>query len=886
MIRWAGCGLVLVFAAGASAQTADVITETFELRPALPLRPNPFGGAPVAAQPKPAPGGADDQPLPGPGGRRPVRPVLTHSGPPKLDRNGDPLPAGAVARYGSVRLRHGTDIQGLTFSFDGKQLCTASGSDDSIKLWDTTTGKQIAALSTGARLVALANAGFVVLVDETRCKVWLPATGTIRTLPDKTLPEGSSPSAVAVNPDSRSCAVAVGGKVLVIDLQSGKALRELNLPGAPNKNNENVRPRGFLAPLGQAEEPTAQQPVRLLYSPDGKWLAGSGDRTGVWLWDLRTGKRVRTYRTEIDYPDFAFSPDVTRIAITGAKLHLYALDSEEAVEGFKGVENVPLYALRFSTDGKTLSAMNQDGSVLPFDAETGEGQDPIDPPVMNLHPPLALAPGAVLAAAIDMTGGISIWNPKTGKGPEVPRLPALFDADFGPHGVTALDEKGQLHTFDPVTGAAGKVIDLDLTDELLPAIWDARSRRVARVVDTGKDLEAHFIDVDTKKVLSKVALPQNSGLPHVSFAAGARNRVALFHQFGVVVLNPATGKTVRTINASIGNTGRGAMSPDGRLVAEAGAGLIVSEVATGKKRFGFDAVQSAEHVAFSPDGRFLVADTDDGAIHLFDLRTGASVRKILNADSGEPVSALALSADGKQLAAGFASGHVTVWDVATGDVLAPFAGHDGAVNSVRFSADGTRLVSCAMDGTAVVWAVPAAPLKAGPTETAVTGFDEAFRLLGTADAAEAQRGLDYLYRHPGEATKQFGDRIAPPAPTPAAKLAQLVADLGSDDFPTREAAAGALEKLRGEPAPLLREAAGRSADAEVRKLATELLGKLAAPASRPDDLRVLRAVEVLEGLRTPEARALLEKWATGPRGHRITDEAAAAVARLKPTGGK
>lgn len=861
MIRFVGCGLGLVFALVLS-------------------------GAPVVAQPRPAASG--DGPVPGPGGPRPIRPVLTHSGAPKLDRHGDPLPAGAVARYGTVRLRHGSDLRSLAFSFDGKLLLSSSDSHDSVKLWDTATGKLVASLDTTAHLVALAHAGFVVLIDDGKCKVWLPNTGAVRTLPDKTLPEGAGPTALAVHPDGKSCAVATGGKVLLIDLQTGKTLRELNTPAAPNNNNNNARgARKAMAPGQDEDEPPSAQPARLLYSPDGKWLAGNGQRTGVWLWDLRTGKRVRTYRSEVDLPEYTFSPDVTRLAVTGAKLHLYALDCEEPVDGFKGPENVPLFALRFGADGKTLNATLPDGIVQPLDAETGEEKESFDPPDPDLRPPVALAPGATLAAAVDSTGGIRIWDPKTGKGPAVDRLPALFDAAFGPKGVTVLDEKNRVHTFDPATGAAGPVLDLELPEEGLPSTWDARSRRVAQFVATGEELEVHFFDADTKKVLSKVALPPNSGLPQVSFAAANPDRAALFHQSGVMVVNPANGRTVRTIPVNPnGNQGRGAISPDGRLVAAVSGGLTVWEVATGKRRLGFDAVERADHIAFSPDGRFLVASGNDSAIHIYDLRTGGSVRKIQSAETDEPVSALALSADCKRLAVGFTTGHVTVWDAGTGDVLAPFAGHDGPVSTVRFSADGKQLVSCAMDGTAVVWGVPEKPQKAGPAEVAVTGFDEAFRLLGATDAAQAQRGLDYLYRRPAESAKQVADRIPAPAPTPEAKLAQHVADLGSEDFQTREAAVAALEKVTGEAAPLLREAVAKSTSAEVRKLANELLGKLEAPATRPDDLRVLRAVEVLEGLRTPEARAVLGKWAAGPRGHRLTTEAAAAVARLKAADGK
>jgi hypothetical protein len=329
------------------------------------------------------------------------------------------------------------------------------------------------------------------------------------------------------------------------------------------------------------------------------------------------------------------------------------------------------------------------------------------------------------------------------------------------------------------------------------------------------------------------------------------------------------------------------MSPDGRLVAACTHPLTVWEVATGKKRFTIDAIQNAVAPAFSADSRFL-ATWEPGAAHVavVDMRTGTVVRRfdMSHVNNGIPVAAL--SSDGKRVAVGEPTGRVTVWDVSTGETLAPFAGHDGPVTGAVFTADGKRLVTTAQDGTALVWEVPDKPHQLGPVENEVTGFDEAFRLLAATDPAQAQRGLDYLYRHPGDAVRQAGERVVVPASVGAAKIAQYVADLESDDFPTREAAVKALEKVGGEAATLLKEAREKSASAEVRKLAGQLLGKIDSPSVRPDDLLFLRVVEALEHLDTPEARAQLEKWAAGAPGHRLTVEAAAALARGKANDGK
>src|SRR5438067_5774816 len=61
---------------------------------------------------------------------------------PRLDAHGDPLPDGALARLGTVRLRDGNHFSTFSLSPDGKTLAVGSN-NQLIRFYDAGTGKEI-----------------------------------------------------------------------------------------------------------------------------------------------------------------------------------------------------------------------------------------------------------------------------------------------------------------------------------------------------------------------------------------------------------------------------------------------------------------------------------------------------------------------------------------------------------------------------------------------------------------------------------------------------------------------------------------------------------------------------------------------------------------------
>jgi RNA polymerase sigma factor (sigma-70 family) len=832
------------------------------------------------------------------------------------DLLGDPLPPDALARLGTVRLRHGGVVTALTFAPDGRSFASG-GMDGTVHIWETGTAKellrienpQFPVMGMGAvRLLAFSPDGKTLVgarLNQPAC-LWDVGTG-------KELRQFGGPANragwAAFSPDGKYLAYDGGraepGTIRLAEVNSGKDLRRYRAKWLAFSPRSDVLAYGGPedAAVRLAEVRSGKKlrqlgghtsgAIRAAFSPDGKTLA-SADQGTLRFFDLATGRAREVPRPEgqaVGLLPLAFSPDGKLLAGLGREGKLIRLVEVATAKTLWTAEltgkREEVWSLLFAPDGKALLSSHQDGQVRFWDAATGAMARQLRAHVGAVGR-LALSPdGKTLATtAWAHHGGdcsVRLWETATGKplvrqpGPQAGIRFLAFAPDS--RRVATANGEGALHLWEPSTGKLlrhwGLVGPLAFTPDGRTLICGGWS-----------DGEVRFLDPATGKVTRQFQA-HPGGVFHLVLARDGKSLVTAGGGGVVRLWDPATGRAVRDFTGEPkGHVWGLALSADGRVLASVHEGKTVRlwDTATGKLVREHAEPGSVWGVALSPDGKILASSfrsrdvAEDQFIRLRDVATGNELRR-LPGNNLRPLEHLAFSPDGRSLISGGQHWkELYLWEVATGQLRRHFSGHQGELLCLAFSPDGRAMASGSTDSSVLLWDAngrrsreqgPPAPL--GPAR-----LKELWADLAAKDAGTAYRAICALRASPRQAAALLGQYLKPVPRADAKRLAEAVRDLSSARFATRERAMKDLEALGEAAEPALRRALADEPSEELRRRTEQLLGRLAGI----EEVRRGRALEVLEQADSPEPRRVLTALAQGAPQARLTQQAQAALDRL------
>jgi WD40 repeat protein len=485
-----------------------------------------------------------------------------------------------------------------------------------LHFWDIATGQEVRSVASPLASVGelkLTSDGKSVFVRDGGASVRLLDAGTLKEV-RQFAAKGGNARGLLLTPDQKSLFVAGNSQVTQYDVQTGKETRSFPVAAAPGLEQ-------FLGPFQRLSQ------FSMAVSPDGTTLALPSLSTTA-FWDLRTGKEMQSRQGHRDRIDsVAFAPGGKQVLTGSADSGLYLWDVAGGLRvrefvlkppvavnnNFPGREQMNLFHVRgaFTPDGKRVAGLRWGDKLHIWDAASGK-----------LAPELG-AGKSYNAFAFSADGGhlallgpegIELWNPAAGK-----KLRSFGSAPPANPQLAGLEQQASSAAFSPdgrlLATAAFKVEMNDASMKAQVDYLELASGQKRMHFEVRSDI-ASVMGIDFSSIMAAL----DSFVASFVFAPDG-GTVAEAGFSSVKLRSLRTGKEIRAFAGKQITAATALFAPDGTmlLAGKQDGAVRLWDVATGTVLLDFAAHQSpVAALAFSPDGKLLATGARDSSVLIWD----------------------------------------------------------------------------------------------------------------------------------------------------------------------------------------------------------------------------------------------------------------------------